>query len=113
MRVACASATPPRLLAPLRVYAVESLAGKAAGVGGGGGGGFLVRARWGAPREKEKTTVGQYRGYSLFGNDANEERKEKAEGTEVELITPQAPVLCAGFEGSVVLSNMSKTRKLL
>ena len=102
MRAACASATPPRLLAPLRVYAVESLAGKKAG--GGGGGGFLVRARWGAPSEKkEGTTLGQYRGYSLFGNDADDERKAMAEGTEVELRTPQAPVLCAGFEGSVAL----------
>ena len=62
-----------------------------------------MRARWGAPREKKKATLGQYRGYSLFGNDANEERKEKVGGNEVELITPQAPALCAGFEGSVVL----------
>ncbi|EGB03177.1 hypothetical protein AURANDRAFT_34382 [Aureococcus anophagefferens] len=60
VRAACASATPPKLLAPLRVFAVDAAAG----------GGFAVRARWG---------------------DA--------------LRTPQAPLLCAGFEGGVKLGK--------
>ena len=44
VHAACTTATPPRLLAPLRVCAVEKAQGN-----GDGSGGYLVRAKWGAP----------------------------------------------------------------
>ncbi|KAH8096496.1 pyridine nucleotide-disulfide oxidoreductase [Aureococcus anophagefferens] len=47
VRAACASATPPKLLAPLRVFAVDAAAG----------GGFAVRARWAAPSSTRAATT--------------------------------------------------------
>ena len=90
VRAACASATPPKLLAPLRVFAVEAAAG----------GGFAVRARWGDAVEHEG---GDHREPVRPAAAAKAAAKAAAAGGEVELRTPQAPLLCAGFEGSVKL----------
>eukprot|EP01048_Picozoa_sp_COSAG05_P012199 COSAG05_NODE_1204_length_5534_cov_6.479117_1_plen_796_part_00 len=89
LRVACASSTPPRLLAPLRVSGVER-----------DGGDYLVRARWG-PAEVERR--GKHR-EPLSENRAAvaAELGDCKEGSEVVLRTPQPPLLCIGFEGSVV-----------
>ena len=90
VRAACASATPPKLLAPLRVFAVEAAAG----------GGFAVRARWGDAVEHEG---GDHREPVRPAAAAKAAAKAAAAGGEVELRTPQAPLLCAGFEGGVKL----------
>ena len=79
--------TPPRLLAPLRVTSVERQ-----------GKGYAVKAKWGAPVEHEG---GEHR-TAYHGGDAEIEEVGE-EGTEVELVTPQAPLLCTGFEGSAAL----------
>ena len=84
VRAACATPTPPRLLAPLRVFAVERRAEA-------DGGGYVVRARWGPPAEH---AGGEYR--EAVGGGAEED--PPVEGTEVALHTPQPPVLCSGFE---------------
>ena len=118
VRVACTMPVPPRLLAPLRVFKVESL-------GASGRGGFLVHARWGAP--VEQSSMGKHRAPPVQGaaashsgedtgeaseeeelaEDGEEEDEEEEEtgeeGTEITLRTPQAPLLCAGFEGSCAL----------
>ena len=102
---------PPRLLAPLRVFKVER-----------SGGEYVVHARWGAPVEHPG---GEHRAPIKSGKDdedgdeedgeedeeeeeeeedeeEEEEEEEKGEeGAEISLRTPQAPLLCAGFEGSV------------
>ena len=107
VRAACSTATPPKLMAPLRVHSVEPEEG-----GGGGAGGYLVKARYGAPADdkpgpyrtspladtREETTA-----TSSAGEGAEGAKEKPAEGTEVTLRTPQRPVLCAGFEGSVAL----------
>ncbi|KAH8052378.1 pyridine nucleotide-disulfide oxidoreductase [Aureococcus anophagefferens] len=90
VRAACASATPPKLLAPLRVFAVDAAAG----------GGFAVRARWGDAVEHEG---GDHREPVRPAAAAKAAAKAAAAGGEVELRTPQAPLLCAGFEGGVKL----------
>ena len=89
LRVACATPTPPRLLAPLRVFAVEKE-----------GAGYLVRARWGPPAEH---AGGEFRA-SL---DVASVPPGK-EGSELTLRTPQPPLLCAGFEGSVALGPVKE-----
>lgn len=83
------AATPPRLLAPLRVSGVEKELS---------GGGYIVRARWGAP---VKHPGGEHR-TPIHEGDADMEETGK-EGTEVELRTPQPPLLCTGFGGSIAL----------
>mgnify|MGYP002001379148 FL=1 len=85
--------TPPRLLAPLRVLGVVK-----ASESGGGGGGYVVRGRWGAP---VKHPGGEHR--TAFHNSDADIEEEGEEGTEVELRTPQPPLLCTGFGGSVRL----------
>ena len=90
VRLACATSTPPRLIAPLRVCTVEKQ---------GDGGGYLVRARWGAPTEDKS---GPYR--TKLPSTATAAADDKpTEGTEMTLQTPQQPLLCVGFEGSVAL----------
>ena len=89
LRVACATPTPPRLLAPLRVFAVEKE-----------GAGYLVRARWGPPAEH---AGGEFRA-SL---DVASVPPGKV-GSELTLRTPQPPLLCAGFEGSVALGPVKE-----
>jgi len=75
----------PKLYAPLRVERIEK----------GPEGGFNVIAKWLA--EEPKTKKGKLRG--LMKNDPAEPRDE--EGTTLVLHTPNPPVLCTGFEGSV------------
>ena len=84
--MACATTTPPRLLAPLRVYGVEQQDEE-------DGGGYLVRARWGPAVEQ---SGGEYR-------EPVQSIATSAEGVEVSLCTPQPPLLCVGFEGSAAL----------
>ena len=96
VRAACATSTPPRLMAPLRVCAVEKQ---------GDGGGYLVRAQWGAPA---KDRSGPYRAKLPFESDGLDAAMaggggKPTEGTDLTLQTPQPPVLCVGFEGSVAL----------
>ena len=57
-----------------------------------------MRGRWGAPVEYPG---GYYRTPLHDGDEEIEETGE--EGTEVELRTPQPPLLCTGFGGSVRL----------
>ena len=74
----------PKLLAPLRVLRVEKAAK----------GGFNVVATWKAVEEPPPT--GPLR--KPLAADADE---ASAEGSELVVHTPQPPVLCTGFEGSV------------
>ena len=83
----------PELLAPLRVERVERAAE----------GGFNVVAKWKAA-EPEPTSASLRRAVVSHagGDEAAEARtRGSAEGTELVLHTPQPPVLCTGFEGSV------------
>lgn len=92
VRAVCASAVPPRLLAPLRVVAVEA-ADKAVSA-------YLVRARWGPPVEHK----GRQLRATLQAATAAAAASECAEGSELTLRTPQPPLLCTGFAGSVAAS---------
>ena len=83
------AATPPRLLAPLRVLGVEKEQS---------GEGYIVRTQWGAP---VKHPGGEHR-TPIHEEDADMEETGE-EGTEVELRTPQPPLLCTGFGGSIAL----------
>ena len=101
VRKACSSATPPQLLAPLRVYAVEALADDKDSSGGG----YIVRGRFGPPIQYARA-AGDLRSpvQPSTLNDIEQFRQGVGlEGTEISLKTPQAPLLCTGFEGSVVL----------
>mmetsp|Transcript_54395 Transcript_54395/g.123000 ORF Transcript_54395/g.123000 Transcript_54395/m.123000 type:complete len:585 (+) Transcript_54395:126-1880(+) len=91
VRAARASAVPPRLLAPLRVVAVEAADEASA---------YLVRARWGPPVEHPG---GQLR-TTLHAARAAAAASDCAEGSELTLRTPQPPLLCTGFAGSVAAS---------
>jgi len=86
------SPKPPRLLAPLRVFKVEKEKHNDSSSG------YVVHARWGAPVEH---SGGEHR--TPFHNDDEGEEEIGKEGTEVELRTPQPPLLCTGFVGSVAL----------
>lgn len=89
LRTALASPTPPRLLAPFRVLAVEPQ----------DGGGYLVQALRGPTVEHKG---GQHR-EPLPETKGPDEDDAGADANEVTLRTPQAPMLCTGFEGSVRL----------
>lgn len=93
VRKACASPTPPRLLAPLRVFAVEALKDS------DNDGGFTVRARW-LSTEQPGIPNSELTYRTPVQTDTE---SDTAEGTEISLHTLQAPLLCAGFEGSVIL----------
>ena len=84
LRVAARTKTPPRLLAPLKVTAVERDADE---------GGFVVKATWGPVVEHENCAL-----RAPMTKPINWRPKD---GGEISLRTPQAPVLCAGFVGSV------------
>ena len=58
----------------------------------------FVRGWWGAP---VKHPGGEHR--TAFHNSDADIEEEGEEGTEVKLRTPQAPLLCTGFGGSVAL----------
>ncbi len=88
------TSVPPRLLAPLRVFKVERDNTKHKG-------GYVVRARWGAPVDYKS---GEYT--VLISDEENVETGE--EGAEIELYTPQPPLLCTGFEGSVALGAVKE-----
>jgi hypothetical protein len=92
VRAACASAVPPRLLAPLRVVAVEAP--------DEAGGDYLVRAKWGPPVEHPG---GEFR-ITLPAASAAVAASDCVEGSELTLRTPQPPLLCTGFAGSVAAS---------
>lgn len=94
VRAACASSVPPRLLAPLRVVAVEATDDAI--------GGYLVRARWGPPVEHPG---GRLRA-ALHAAAAAAATSNCAEGSELALRTPRPPLLCTGFAGSVAASNV-------
>merc|ERR1719382_1097788 len=85
-----ASPTPPRLFAPFRVLAVESQ----------DGGGYLVKALRGPSVEPEEPAWSDRR---RLLPDTTDKDVADAGATELKLETPQAPLLCAGFEGSVRL----------
>eukprot|EP01052_Picozoa_sp_SAG31_P042643 SAG31_NODE_6836_length_1874_cov_2.550986_2_plen_327_part_00 len=91
VRTACSSPTPPRLLAPLRVFAVEE-----DGVDStGNAGGYLVRARWHTPTKHRSGELrAPLKNVAAMG--------DIVEGSELLLRTPQPPLLCVGFEGSIV-----------
>ena len=84
MRAAAATKVPPRLLAPLRVTAVEADQDT---------GGFVVKATWGPEVAHENCALRE-----PMTKPINWRPKH---GGEVSLKTPQPPVLCAGFLGSV------------
>lgn len=83
--------TPPRLLAPLRVTKVEKAKGNK---------GFLVHAQWGEQEEDEGSFVSKRR-VTEGGEGEEGEEQPGEEGTEIVLETPQQPILCTGFRGSV------------
>ena len=87
--------TPPRLLAPLRVTKVEEAKG--------GDKGFLVHATWGEAEDDEGSFVSKRR----VTEEEKGEDEPGEEGTEIVLRTPQPPILCTGFEGSVSLGVAS------
>ena len=76
----------PKLLAPLRIESVEKVSS---------GKGFALKGKWAAPVEYE----GGENRVPIDGDESIEETGE--EGAEIELRTPQAPLLCTGFAGSV------------
>ena len=92
LRAACATSVPPKLLASLRVSSVEK--------GKGNGSGYLVRARWGPRPPQTPDSMGKHR-EQLPATAAPATACK--EGTELTLRTPQPPVLCAGFRGSIAL----------
>ena len=90
IRQACASQNPPRLLAPLRVTSVEKDSSE-----------YVVKATWGSPVVHEG---GERREPVQSAAMVAELAKlNQTEGTEFVLRTPQPPLLCAGFAGSVKL----------
>ena len=99
VRAACESPTPPRLLAPLRVFAVEPVES------GGGDSGFLVRARWGTPVEHkvDEVTAPLRVAVAAAERAAASAYPDHAEGGEISIRTPKPPLLCTGFEGSIKL----------
>ena len=62
-------------------------------------GGFDVVAEWKAERKSPVNVAGLQR--VAVGGAADTTPPAGAEGTEVVVHTPQPPVLCTGFEGSV------------
>jgi len=90
IRQACASQNPPRLLAPLRVTCVEKNEDQ-----------YVVKATWGAPVTHE----GGERREPVQSVEMVAElaKLNQTEGSEFVLRTPQPPLLCAGFAGSVKL----------
>ena len=90
IREASASTTPPRLLAPLRVVKVEPKAG----------GGFLVLAQR-VQEDKKDDEHDHLTGEHRVPMPKTADDFSTAVTTEITLTTPQPPVLCAGFEGSV------------
>ena len=89
-RQACASQNPPRLLAPLRVTSVTKEDQN-----------YVVKATWGAPVTHEG---GERREpVQSAAMVAELAKMNQTEGTEFVLRTPQPPLLCAGFAGSVKL----------
>jgi len=103
VRKACAMSVPPRLLAPLRVFAVQRLEACY-----GDGSGYLVRARWG-PNRDDDNLMGIHREplpastSSHAAAAAVAEPTDSTEGAELSLRTPQPPLLCTGFGGSIAL----------
>ena len=90
IRQACSSKNPPRLLAPLRVTSVQQDDDQ-----------YVVKATWGTPVIHEG---GERREPVQSAEMVAELAKmNQAEGTEMILRTPQPPLLCAGFAGSVKL----------
>lgn len=85
--MALASSTPPQLIAPFRVFKVEPQ----------DGGGYIVHARRG---ETVEHTGGKYRVPLPAAVNASD---ALATLPLLTLRTPQPPLLCAGFEGSVRL----------
>ena len=85
----------PKFLAPLRVLRVER-AEK---------GGFNVIATW---KAAERVALTQLRtplgGYTENGGATDTSTPAGVEGSELVVHTPQPPVLCTGFEGSVAAS---------
>eukprot|EP00931_Biecheleriopsis_adriatica_P009939 TRINITY_DN111030_c0_g1_i1.p1 TRINITY_DN111030_c0_g1~~TRINITY_DN111030_c0_g1_i1.p1 ORF type:complete len:234 (+),score=39.56 TRINITY_DN111030_c0_g1_i1:60-761(+) len=92
VRAACTSAVPPRLLAPLRVTMVEAADETV--------GGYLVHARWGPSVEHPS---GQLRATINSATEAIA-TSDRKEGSKLTLLTPQPPLLCTGFAGSVAAS---------
>ena len=87
---AFATSTPPRLLAPLRVFKVEK--------GEHDSNDYVVHARWGTPI---KHPGGKHRAQlpNAIENDIEIGRK----GTKIKFHTAQPPILCTGFLGSPAL----------
>ena len=86
----------PKLLAPLRVKRVERAQA----------GGYNVIATWKAAEHVERPTLRQPLGGNAEAGGAKSTADTTAgiEGSELVLHTPQPPVLCTGFEGSVASS---------
>ena len=84
----------PKLLAPLRVVRVERAAE----------GGFRVTAAWRAAEEFQRTQLRHPVAGAEADGDAEGSAAPGAEGSELVIHTPQPPVLCTGFEGSVAAS---------
>ena len=83
-------ATPPKLMAPLRVLRVEKAPA----------GGFNVIAAWKAAEKLQP--VGPLRQqFSQLGAVCQQSTPGGAEGSELVVHTAHPPVLCTGFEGSV------------
>lgn len=95
VREACASSFPPRLLAPLRVFAVEKEAS----------GGYVVHARVPDKKDEEEpegseAPLGEHR--TPLQVVADELPTVDSSG-KVSLRTMEPPILCVGFKGSVAL----------
>ena len=84
----------PRLLAPLKVQRVERAEG----------GGFNVVAVWKAAEALQLTSLRKPMGGTAEEGPEGWPTVHGVEGAELVLHTPQPPVLCTGFEGSVKAS---------
>jgi len=97
LRVACnGNGTPkPRLLAPIKATSVEKATH---------GNGYVVRAKWKeavdnsqAHPEEEAPIWRLRKPHQIQGETCSADKI----GSELEIHTPQPPILCIGFEGSV------------
>ena len=100
LRRACASSTPPRLLAPFRVFKVEQVSEEGINPG------YIVHAKRGPAVVH---SGGEHRIPVLLPNNNSASKKNKPNDEDStdddvsRLYTAHPPILCAGFEGSVRL----------
>lgn len=90
--LASGNATQPQLYAPIRVLCVEKA----------NEGGFNVTAQWDKKADENVSQEPNLR--NLLNSDVKSQPHNGEGGELLVLHTPNPPVLCIGFQGSVVVS---------